>query len=87
MEENNQTYADWKKIVDKLTKEVELADAAIIDISIAGECQSHLLKFAQKRLKDYPEPVIMECKKEGCTKEAEEGKDFCEEHKEETPDE
>lgn len=30
-------------------------------------------------------PVIMECKKEDCEKEAEDGKDFCEEHKEEKP--
>ena len=95
MIKNKQTYncsdkakhADWKKVVDKLTKEVEIAEAALVDIEIARECQSELLNYAKKRLKDYPEPekIMMECKKEGCEKEALEGAEFCDEHKEETP--
>lgn len=87
MSKLKQTYADWKKVVDKLTKEVEIAEAALVDIEIARECQSQLLEYTKKRLKEFPEPekIMMECKKEGCTKEAEEGKEFCDEHKEETP--
>ena len=87
MSNNKQTYADWKKVVDKLEKDVKNAEDALIAIEIAREGQSHLLEFAKKRLAKYPEPekIMMECKKEGCTKEAEEGKDFCDEHKEETP--
>ena len=79
-----QTYKDWKIVVDKLTKEVENAENALIDISVAKDCQSHLLKYAKKRLAEYPEPekIMMECKKEGCEKEALEGTDFCEEHTE-----
>ena len=60
MPRKKQTYEDWKKIVDKLEKEVENADAALVDIEIAKECQSKLLNYAKIRLGDYPVPVIME---------------------------
>ena len=56
---NNQTYEDWKFIVDKLEKEVENAKKALIDISIAKECQEHMIEYTKKRLAEYPEPVIM----------------------------
>ena len=72
--EDNQTYEDWKKIVEKLKKEVANAKQAIIDISIAKECQTKLLEYAETRLKDYPEPIMM-AKDEEKTEEAEEEKE------------
>ena len=53
------SYEDWNKIVEKLTKEVEDADNALISISIAKECQEKLLSYAKMRLGDYPIPEII----------------------------
>ena len=71
--QENQTYEDWKKIVDKLKKEVDNAKQALIDISIAKECQTKLLEYAEARLQDYPIPEkIIMAEDEEETEEAEE---------------
>jgi len=75
------SYEDWNKIVEKLTKEVEDADNALISISIAKECQEKLLSYAKMRLGDYsiPSKVIMEEEKAEETQGTEEEKEETEE--------
>lgn len=50
------TRAEWEGVIEASEKQLELMEKTKREMEVAGEVQKVILKFANERLKDFPEP-------------------------------